>query len=206
MKPAAARLLVTGALFLGWMAYLAYQVATLPRAAPASPASTLLALGEEPPPLVLSRPQILTSRLDVIGEVPEGRGEVEVTVVQVLSPEKGAPVQEGDTIVVTNVEDCRLPVHRQERVAWTGPGRYLLPLRKAEGAPGKGKGKEGKPRYEVAPVPPSPGYSPPVPADFFPPAGTLPAGPPRIYPANREGEVLAQYRKIPKPKPVEGGG
>ena len=184
MRLASARLLVTGVLFLGWMAYLAYQVATLPRADDHSLLSSFWPGQDAPTPLVLSRPQVLTSPLDVVAEVPEGRGEVEVTVKEVLYPYEDSPVHEGDKVLVTNVEDCRVPVHREERVAWTGPGLYLLPLRKAETPPARGKDKDATPRYEVVPIPPSPGY---------------PSGPPRIYPAT--AEALAQYREIAKPSP-----
>jgi hypothetical protein len=172
MRPAVVRLLVAALLFAGWVGYLVYLVATTPR----TPAGT---------PLVLSRPQILVSDLDVVGEV---RGlEEPVKVVTVLYPdsEKGL---EGKEITLTNLKDCK-PLPRAEQKAadvkpdYSGPGQYLLPLRKA------GDG----PNYEVTPTPASPGY---------PPYG-MRLGPPRIYPLLTERmkeQALAQYRQILKEK------
>ena len=64
---------------------------------------------------------------------------------------------------------------------WTGPGDYLIPLRRDNSG--------GKPRYDVQATPPSPG---------FPTASTQNPGPPRIYPATPQ--VLAQYHEIQKPR------
>jgi hypothetical protein len=157
MRPAVVRLLVAALLFAGWLGYLIYLVATTPR----TPAGT---------PLVLSRPQILVSDFDIVGEV-EGIDKP-VTVVTVLYPdaEKG---QEGKEIKVTNLKECK-PLPRPEQKAgqvpedYSGPGLYLLPLRKV------GDG----PDYEVTPTPASPGY---------PPGGM-------------KEQALAQYRQILKEK------
>jgi hypothetical protein len=56
----------------------------------------------------------------------------------------------------------------------SGPGLYLVPLRRSP---------EHKGGYEVAPVPPSPGFN----ADLV-----------RVYPATPE--ALAQYRRVEKPE------
>jgi hypothetical protein len=175
MKPAAVRLLICVALLGGWLGYLGYQVATRPRR---------IQVGlETAVPLVLSRPQVLASQLDVVARLPEPRGgPVPVTVVSVLYPPEGAGVKEGDEILVANLEDCRPSGHNPDRPNqpdWSGPGEYLLLLEPA------GKGQTGKERYEVTPIPPSPGY---------PGGGLLSPGPPRIYPANQQ--ALAMYRHL----------
>jgi hypothetical protein len=161
MKPAVTRLFITAALFIAWMGYLGFQVVTRPQTATGAP-------------LVLSRPQILGSQIDVIASVPDEKGE-EVTIKEVLYP-ANAPLKPGDTIHVTNIRDCAALRTVGEKPAkdWAGPGDYLLPLRPL---PGKNK-------YEVAPIPPSPGFFTADPR-------------PRIYPANEA--ALAQYRHIAKP-------
>jgi hypothetical protein len=160
MKPAVTRLVLTATLFLAWMGYLGFQVLTRPQTATGAP-------------LVLSRPQILASQIDVIATVPEENGE-EVTVKEVLYPAE-ASLKAGDVIHVTNIRDCVALRNVGEKPVkdWTGPRDYLLPLRPL---PGKNK-------YEVAPIPPSPGFFTADPR-------------PRIYPANEA--ALAQYRHIAK--------
>jgi hypothetical protein len=166
MSTAAWRLLLCAVLFVGWLAYLGYQVVTRPHYADGRP-------------LVVSRPQVLVSQVDVIADVPDTDGTV--TVREVLWPED-APVKAGDRIKVTNLEECR-PSPRpgetgQPPADFSGPGAYLLPLRKGE-----------KDTYEVAPIPPSPGFNL---------SEVLDGGPPRIYPATHA--ALAQYRTIAKPE------
>jgi hypothetical protein len=171
MRPAVVRLLVAALLFAGWLGYLIYLVATLPR----TPAGT---------PLVLSRPQILVSDLDVVAEVKGLKDPIKIVEVLYPASEKGL---EGKEITVTNLKDCK-PLPRAEQKAevkedYAGPGQYLLPLRKV------GDG----PDYEVTPTPASPGY---------PPSG-MRLGPPRIYPLLTERlkeQALAQYRQILKEK------
>jgi hypothetical protein len=174
MRPAAIRLALALALFLGWIGYLAFQAATLPQT-------------DQGWPLVLSRPQILASELDVIADVPEATGEVEVTVIEVLYPED-ARVKPGDKLKVTNIGECA-PLPRSTDGPpppkdWSGPGRYLLPLRALPGQ-----------KYEVAPIPPSPG--------FF--TGGAVEPPARLYPD--KPQTLAQYRAIRDAKwKLEGNG
>jgi hypothetical protein len=163
MRAQVARFALTAALFVGWLGYLSYQVATRP---------VIATTGQ---PLVLSRPQLLASELDVIAEVEDTSGEA--TVVEVLYPPEGAPVKKGDRIQVTNIADCAPPPRPDGpavRPDWSGPGTYLLPLRHAP----------DKKKYEVAAIPPSPGF-------YTSPAADAPV---RIYPATEE--TRAQYRHI----------
>jgi hypothetical protein len=172
MRPAVVRLLVAALLFAGWLGYLVYLVVTFPR----TPAGTAL---------VLSRPQILVSDLDIIGEVKGTDQPVKVVTVLYPDAEKGL---EGQEITVTNLDQCK-PLPRPEQkdapvpADYSGPGLYLLPLRKpAEGAD-----------YAVTPTPRSPGYPP----------HQAQVGPPRIYPLLTERmkeQALAQYRQILKEK------
>jgi hypothetical protein len=160
MKPKVFRLILAVILFLGWMGYLGFQVVTRPQTAAGAP-------------LVVSRPQILASQIDVVANVPDENGE-KVEITEVLYPGSSA-LKPGDTIHVTNIRDCMPPRGEGEKPArdWTDPGKYLLPLR----ATGE------KNTYEVAPIPPSPGFYQPR---------------PRIYPANEA--ALAQYKHIAKPE------
>jgi hypothetical protein len=127
-------------------------------------------------PLVLSRPQLLASELDVIAEVlDEKTGEA--TVLEVLYPPEDAPVKKDDKIQVTNIADCAPPPRLDgppPKPDWSGPGTYILPLRAAP----------DKKKYEVAAIPPSPG--------FFTSAAVEP--PARIYPATEMAR--AQYNHI----------
>ena len=158
------RLVLVSALFAGWLGYLGYLVATRPRTA-------------DDRPLVLSRPQLLASGIDVIAVLPTppGKPEVKVTVVEVLYPDNSG-LKKGATIRVSKLEVChpvpRLPGDRPPS-DWSGGGRYLLPLKRLPGQPN---------RYEVVAIPPSPGFT-----DL---------GVYRIYPAT--DEALAQYRRIEK--------
>jgi hypothetical protein len=159
MRPAAVRLALVTGLFLAWLGYLGYLVAKRPRTA-------------EGWPLVVSHPQVLTSEIDIVADIDDPRGEV--VVEEVLYPE-GAALKKGDRIKVDFLEQCRPMPRRADEVPpkdFSGPGKYLVPMRQA-----------GQGRYEVAPIPPSPGFG-----------GTL--NPVRIYPAT--AEALAQYRRAPK--------
>jgi len=160
MRPVVFRLVLCATLFGLWMGYLGYLVLTRP-------------LTPQRTPLVLSRPQIQASDVDVIARIDqEPRGETEITVVEVLYPAKDGP-KKGDKIKVARLEECR-PGRRdnapQPPNDWSGPGEYLVPLTAQEGEPG---------RFEVTQVPSSPGFHAPL----F-----------RIYPATPE--ALAQYRHI----------
>ncbi len=165
------RLVLVAGLFVGWLGYLGYLVATRPRF-------------DDGWPLVLSRPQVLASDLDVIAELPEpGQSdEVEVTIVKVLYP-RNSSLKEGDTIRVSHLGECH-PLPRGKRKPpsdWSGAGRYLLPL---EAVPGKTG------HYSVAAIPPSPGFEY---SEAY-----------RIYPATPE--IEAQYEEIGKRPPAPPPG
>jgi hypothetical protein len=180
MRPAIFRLVLCGALFAAWMAYLAFLVFTRPLL-PASP--VLPSPGHPSTPLVLSRPQILSSDLDVVARIDEKPAdEPEVTVVEVLYAAPGITVKEGDTIRVKCLDECHAVQVQREgapkpSLDWSGPGKYLLPLRALH--EGHDKALD---RFDVAPVPASPGFH----------ENSLR----RIYPAT--AEALAQYRRIVK--------
>jgi hypothetical protein len=163
MKPAVFRLVLASALFAGWIGYLGYQVWYRP-------------VRENGQPLVLSRPQILASELDVIATVPDKSGH-EVTIVSVLYPSDSI-LTPGTTIQVTNIGDCApVPMGGDSPLPpadWSGPGDYLLPLR---ALPEKNK-------YEVVPIPPSPGFY----------LSRIDEPPPRLYPDT--AQTRAQYHQI----------
>jgi hypothetical protein len=170
MKPSPRLLIALVALLSAWLIYLGWLAFTRPLQAPGYP-------------LVVSRPQILASELDVIGEIEELAPEdkpTRVKVVEVLAAPEGDATKAGDVLEVNNLRDCH-PVQRG-KVSETpapkdcpGPGKYLMPLRKIPAAPGK---------YDVTPVPQSPGFRPELLVR-------------RVYPDG--AEVRAQYGRITKP-------
>jgi hypothetical protein len=183
MKPAVGRVLLTAALFVGWLGYLGYLVVCGPH----TPDGLRGAF--EGRPLALSRPQFLVSMLDVRARVDKVTGE-DVRVEEVLFPSENAPVKAGDTIHVENIDKCRplptlLEKDQEPPADWTGPGEYILPLQIVE--------RNAERHYEVVPTPPSPGYPPRTPL-----LHNVNVGPPRIYPATPE--MLAEYKEIAKPK------
>jgi hypothetical protein len=137
--------------FLGWIGYLAFLVLTVRH------------------PVVLSRPQLLGADLDVVARLDDLGGKATVVDVPWSRPGQAAP-EKGKSIRVTNLERCRPD--------WTGPGEYLLPLKRAVDD------------FEVAPTAPSPGY-PPAPDPFLP---RPKEGPPRIY--RSSPAVLEQLRQL----------
>jgi hypothetical protein len=171
MKPLVARFLLTVVLFVGWLGFLAYQVATRP-------------VLPDDQPLVLSRPQILTSEVDILAELPapppdaEPDGSTKVKVKKVLY---GSAVTEGQEIKILNLHECQALVPRGVTVPrdWSKAGEYLIPLVAQKSA--------GKDTFLVAPIPPSPGYG----------ALGFRLDVRRIYPAT--AEALAQYHSIAKP-------
>lgn len=173
MRPVVFRLVLFATLFGLWMAYLGYLVLTRP----------LTPQGRRA--LVLSRPQIYSSDLDVVVQLDkEPSDETEVTVTDLLYASAGIDVKKGDKIRVSGLDKCH-PVQGGRPTPspdWEGPGAYLLPLRPLREGPAKAAD-----RFEVAAVPPSPGFH----------EGYLL----RIYPAT--AEALAQYRLI---APPDGNG
>ncbi len=166
MTAARVRLLLAALLFCAWIGWLAYLAATTTH------------------PVVLSRPQFLDAKLDVVAEVrrnpkppagaDEGSADPVVELVEVLWP-GDAPERKLKKLTVANLGE----VSAQE--GWQGPGRYVLPLDRK-------KQPDGSVEYEVASVGRSPGYP-------FGKAGIAGrSGPPRIYPATPE--ALAQEKRI----------
>jgi hypothetical protein len=157
-QPAARRQTLLGVLaaaagFLIWIGYLAFLVLTV----------------TVQHRVVLSRPQLLAADLVVVAQVDDLGGTA--TVEDVPWARQGQePLAKGKMIRVTNLERCRPD--------WTGPGKYLLPLKRA--------GDD----FEVAPTAPSPGY-PPSPDPFLP---RPKEGPPRIY--RDSPAVLKQLHEI----------
>ncbi len=148
------RVAVPAALYLGWLGWLLYLALTASR------------------PVVVSRPQLLASTLDVIAEVraADGRPDARVTVREVHYPPSESGLA-GQTLTVTNLADMG------SEDGWAGPGAYILPLVKDGDA------------YRVATPAPSPGFPP-----------TSPHARPRIYPATPETlHQLDDVRKEPPP-------
>ncbi len=137
MKPAVVRLGLALLLFAGWLGWLLYLAVTASR------------------PVVLSRPQLLVSNLDVIAEVPSLEGNPPtVTVKSVHWPKDDdwADALKGRTIAVDNLARCKDD--------WKGPGEYILPL------------TTDRKTFHVTPLPRSPGF----------PGANPAAERPRIYP------------------------
>jgi hypothetical protein len=166
--PAAWRLILVAVLFAGWLGYLGYLVYMQSR-----PTASI----------VLSRPQLLVSDVDVIAQVDNADEPTTVTIKEVLYAKKQEGAEErpalkqGDRIVVHGIKRCGRLVARKNTPEpdFTGPGQYLVPLRLL--VPDSNI-------YEVVPTPYSPGYP------------SL-SGPARIYPDSPE--VRAQYQLVPKP-------
>lgn len=156
--------LATGLLFAAWLGYLGYLAATTAH------------------PVILSRPQLLASTLDVTADVPgdsKGGPGTRAVVRSVHWPAARADLV-GKEIVVTNLPQAvrrddsgNTVVSSRPADKWSGPGEYILPLV---------RGPDDT--YEIAPVPPSPGY------DGWGQA-------PRIYPLT--DETRRQLDSIPKP-------
>ena len=94
-------------------------------------------------PTVLSRPQFLMANLIVIAEVESL--DKDVTVIEVYWPEAKKEL-EGKELKVTNL--AQAATEDREGRGWKGPGRYILPLV-----------QEPDGTYQLAPIPPSPGFS-----------------------------------------------
>jgi hypothetical protein len=115
MRPARIRLLVAGALLVGWLAWLGYLAATKTN------------------PVVVSRSQVMAATHFVLANVtrdPEtGQPGRQVTVVRDLRP--GAnPIPAGQVITVQNIRDARIAGGKD---GFQDPGPYLLPLTTTDG-------------------------------------------------------------------------
>jgi len=116
---AKARFRLALAAFLVWIGYLAFLAFTTRD------------------PVVLSRPQLLASEIDVIAEIDDRTGG-KAKVVEVIGPE-GLGKLAGQPIVVHDLVDA---------AGWDGAGEYILPLV-----------REGD-VYRLAVIPRSPGFDP----------------------------------------------
>ena len=127
-------LLVSGILFLIWIGVLGFLAATTAE------------------PVVLSRPQLLVSTLDVIADIEEENGAPKTAVrVEEVHWPAAAAKRKGQPLEVAQLNEAE---------GWRGPGKYVLPLVERDGI------------FLVAPLPRSPGFAGTV--------GKL--HPPRIYP------------------------
>lgn len=152
MKFATVRFAIALAIFIAWLGWLLNLALTTAR------------------PIVLSEPQFLVSRLDVLAQVDsiKGNGD-EVIVREVHFPPTESELV-GKKIKITNLDQCKDDWQGAETL-------YILPLV-----------ADGKDMYRVAPLPRSPGFAGP---------GSK-AGRPRIYPVTPE--TRKQLDRIQKPK------
>jgi hypothetical protein len=95
--------------------------------------------------IVLSRPQFLVADLTAIAEVSDDNGKPspKVKVHPFASRDPDDEKLDGQTIAIANLPDAA-------EQGYAGPGSYILPLRKR-------LTKDGL-RFEIVPVPSSPGY------------------------------------------------
>jgi hypothetical protein len=126
-----ARLTVAALLFLGWIGFLAYLVATTRD------------------PVILSRPQFLVAPLHIVAQVEEAGGRPAATVLVkevAYARGEGDAKLAGTQLVVEDLPECG-PAQ-----GWKGPGDYILAL---------SLGKAGdKVVHQVTTIPISPGYEP----------------------------------------------
>lgn len=118
------RLALATLAFLAWIGWLAYLAATTTR------------------PIVLSRPQLLVSEIDVLANLTERDGQPDpiVQVTEVLWTRHGK-VNLPEGIKVVNLSSLT------SKDGWVGPGEYILPLIRMD-----------ENSYRVAPIPDSPGF------------------------------------------------
>jgi hypothetical protein len=124
MTAARLRLLIAFVAFGVWVAWLGFQ-----------------SLTETKDP-VLSRAQLLVSKIDVIGTVnadADGKPLPLVVIQDVHWPREGGGLKTGDSITVADLPEC---------TGFAQSGLYILPL-----IPGDKPGE-----YRVAGLPPSPGF------------------------------------------------
>lgn len=161
------RFVLACCLFVSWMGYLIFLAATTSK------------------PIVLSRPQLLVSEVDVLAEVEAIDKPVVIKKV-LIARDKDANLLPGKELRIANLGDCRRLPFKGEKLEqvpldWQGPGTYLLPLRKSNGG------------YVVVVVPASAGYPPRKndnPNEYETPT-------PRIYRAT--DKVIKEYEKLRAP-------
>ena len=167
--PPVARFIAASLLFAGWIGWLIFLAVTSRK------------------PVVLSRPQLLVSEIDVLAEVDALDKPVNIKEV-LFARIKDEDVKPGATLTIANLRDCKRLPRGQERwdavpLDWTGPGVYLLPLQTTDGH-----------TYGVTTTPSSPGYPPRDLDETGRPDADRGKGTPRIYPLNEE--LLRQYREF----------
>ena len=123
-----ARLVVSAALFVGWIAFLAYLVAVTRD------------------PVIVSRPQILVSNLCVLAKIDEHAGgpAPDVRVTKVLWTEDDDKSLEGRPLTLGDLADLG------QAQGWAGAGEYLLPLVKRK--------LDKQTVYALTPIPAMPGF------------------------------------------------
>jgi hypothetical protein len=166
VKPAAVRLAIAAAAFLGWIGYLAYLVVATQGA------------------VVLSRPQMLVSDAVVVATVAPDLQTV--MVKQVLFGSAELQALQDKEITVVGLRDAEIPAAGKWKPSGAEPNEtYLLPI---QSAPSRNP-TDDKPRFRLTPLPPSPGYPP-----YNPKTGTADSPAVRIYPANER--IIKQFRSI----------
>jgi hypothetical protein len=138
MKSAALRFWLLAAMFAAWIGLLLYLALTTRN------------------PVIVSRPQVLASNLDVVATVTNASKGTAV-VTEVLWPEDQKGKWETKTITVTNLPACERSASdadrdkdgRTERERWTGAGEYILLLQ-----------PDGPNAFKIAAPHRSPGFDP----------------------------------------------
>ena len=127
-----ARLVVSAALFVGWIGFLAVLVAVTRD------------------PVILSRPQILVSNLCVLAKIDERGGQAAPSVLVTKVPWSADDDKslETQTLTLSDLADL------ERAQGWAGAGEYLLPLTKRQ------LGNNAV--YELTPIPAMPGFQPTV--------------------------------------------
>jgi hypothetical protein len=141
VKPAAVRLAVCAALFVGWLGYLTYLVAATRNS------------------VVLSRPQLLDSEEVVVGTVDQlgDKGQGTVTVNEVLFGPGNVKALEGKQITVWDLKSSATPDGGKWMPGGVESGhQYFLPLQPDPSAHPDATAEP--PRFRVTPLPASPGF------------------------------------------------
>jgi hypothetical protein len=105
------------------------------------------------PQVVLSKPQFMVASLHIFGQLTGGSekpdDKVKVSAISWTADEADKKIQ-GSQIKIAHLSDCTW------EEGWQGPGEYLLPLMKL---------KDGG--YQLAPLPPSPGFRRQIPGRIY---------------------------------------
>ena len=169
MNPKLLRLVLAAILFAGWMCYLGYLVYALPR----PPQGDNL-------PIVLSRPQLLVSKVDVVGSINLKDGTVKVA--EVLYPPNAEKPAKGEEIKVVNLDKVNPPLKEQANL-----GACLIPLQPLDNG-----------TYYVAYVPQTPGFFSSEDARVYPATAETLAEYEQI-----QKSKIQQPKELPKPPPSD---